>query len=574
MNKFKIVQLGLLVSFFYFPDMGKCSVPGHEDYLVDTLFVDSDIEELNYYVHNYIENGKYVVNGTKRLKHNKTKTNFSGVIAYKHSGYIEVFPDEEATFTDIMVYKDGIPHGQWKRYAGNKLIIFDLGVNMGYLNGICKYYEYESSMYAEKNYSVTEVGYLNGFMEGIYRKSVYGNRGYMGSTDPINDYKILIERTSCKLSTKNGTGTCRGILYENLSNVDLSNDRESTCFSSLSYVTPDRVPDFDDIPTMENSDFIKNATCGSATYRDYTFVASDYEFFSIKKIYDFMVYSVDIIKDLVDEDSENIDLIENKKIIYKNNLPVKYSYYYSLDTSVLNTANINENLKRIFKNNMFVVEEDTLQYYKGYIYRKSKDLLHPKLNFSNVLYHGWPYYLPEDLMRLVPNNPNPDGGFDDSGKSYDKSGTNTDTLVYAESKDIFIGIYDIFSNVRNDNHHGFHAEFDNPAGFHFSIENKFSANADYMEGEYFFGEKTGIWNYYIFVNGEKRKIASEKYALKIPANLVNFKLGMAVIGAICNEIPQLSKPIITEKIIYNYENGKIIIGFYYDTNGNVIKVVK
>ena len=39
-----------------------------------------------------------------------------------------------------------------------------------------------------------------------------------------------------------------------------------------------------------------------------------------------------------------------------------------------------------------------------------------------------------------------------------------------------------------------------------NIENKFMAKANYCEGAYYLGEKTGVWNYYLRANGENKKI--------------------------------------------------------------------
>lgn len=569
-NKLKLILFCGITCLFLFPHIGKTHTDNVDGIIGDTLVIDEAYEELEYVLHTHIESGKFKIKDFSRLKYNTTKVNFTGVIKIKVKPYTTLGDDGGLK---IMTFLNGIPHGQWKGYDSKGRILYDYGVNMGFFNGTYKDYEYKDEQLdynGESELIKNEFTYKNGFLEGPYKKTVYKFNGEIVPQTNIDfiDNKYIIESVSCRFTNRTGIQTCKGISYEAI---------DDRCHNNIGYVLyidkAHRSLGIEDASHGVNVDFIKEYICNSPKTFDLDIIVSDLDRFKIEKFGELYPYHKDKISEIykidINEQTYYMNIKFISKLEIKNNFPVKYEEYLIIDSLDLKKYGNYDSLIPGVTDNRILLEMDTFQYYKGYMYQINKKLANVNENghiFSSEdfysTFEGFENKLPESTY----------GYKEHASESYKDSINRISVFpfIYIESKYISHQ-YTTLNLYEGDYLHGFNVHFDL---FRIDIENKFSATANYAEGEYFFGEKTGVWNYYIYNNDIKKKIASEKYVLKKPPLLANFKLGLPINGFNCDYGVKIEDPLVTEKVIYNYENGNIIIGFYYDQNGNVIKIVK
>lgn len=135
----------------------------------DTIKIDLRIEEPHFYVYQTIESGIPVFkdywqgSGDYILKSVKTRLPFSGVLSIQ---------SEDAKY--ICSFTNGIPNGSWRKYTPDlsrqtksyNNLIYDVNVKNGFIDGICRQYEYDYS--SKSNELSLAVMYDNGYPSGTY----------------------------------------------------------------------------------------------------------------------------------------------------------------------------------------------------------------------------------------------------------------------------------------------------------------------------------------------------------------------------------------------------------------------
>jgi len=123
--------------------------------------------------------------------------------------------------------------------------------------------------------------------------------------------------------------------------------------------------------------------------------------------------------------------------------------------------------------------------------------------------------------------------------------------------------------------HGLVQEFiDNSHYTLMAPENKFSLSFNYAEGEYYFGTKVGLWNYYIITNEFKKLVCSTQYKKMKNPELKGFKLKLPFkkfCDADTHYIPEEIEHGIQK--FYKLSDESFYVGYEYK-DGEAVRLIK